>query len=187
MSPAGPLLGAIIAGGVARRFGSDKAAALLQGRALLDHVAEALRHQVDHLVVVGRDWPGLERVDDVPTSRLGPLGGICGALSYATEHGYDAVLTAGCDTLPLPPELAISLGTGPAVLQGQHLIGVWPATLRQNLHAHLLGQLDHAVRGWIAASGARVVDAKQPFANLNTPQDLARYELSLSSSWAEPR
>jgi molybdopterin-guanine dinucleotide biosynthesis protein A len=50
-------LGAIIAGGKATRFGSDKAAALLNGRPLIEHVADGLREQVDALIVCGRAWP----------------------------------------------------------------------------------------------------------------------------------
>ena len=96
------ILGAIIAGGQARRFGSDKAAALVDGRALLDHVADGLRGQVDALVVVGRDWPGMESIADRPGPDQGPLGGICAALHHAQAHEFDAVLTAGCDTLPVP-------------------------------------------------------------------------------------
>ena len=36
------VLGAILAGGQSRRFGSDKASASLDGKSLLDHVADAL-------------------------------------------------------------------------------------------------------------------------------------------------
>ena len=116
-------LGAIIAGGQARRFGSDKAAAQVDGRALLDHVADGLRGQVDALVVVGRDWRGMESIADRPGPDQGPLGGICAALHHAQENGFDAVLTAGCDTLPVPEDLLSRLlnsspepGGGPAQL-----------------------------------------------------------------------
>ena len=46
-------LGAIIAGGKATRFGADKAAALLNGQRLMEHVADGLRDQVDKLIVCG--------------------------------------------------------------------------------------------------------------------------------------
>ena len=49
------ILGAILAGGQARRFGSDKAQALWRGRRLIDHVADALGSQTTALVVCGRD------------------------------------------------------------------------------------------------------------------------------------
>ena len=47
------LLGLILAGGQSSRFGSDKAAALHQGRPLINHVADALRPHVDALAVAG--------------------------------------------------------------------------------------------------------------------------------------
>ncbi len=81
------VLGAILGGGRSSRFGSDKALATLDGRALIDRVAAALAPQVDALIVVGRDHPGLTAVADRPAPDLGPLGGIAGALHYAAAHG----------------------------------------------------------------------------------------------------
>ena len=66
-------LGAIIAGGKATRFGSDKAAAYLNGRPLIEHIADGLREQVDALIVCGRAWPGIDGVDDTPFADMGPL------------------------------------------------------------------------------------------------------------------
>lgn len=48
------LLGAIIAGGMSRRFGSDRAMAQIDGIALLDHVHAALKAQVDDIVILFR-------------------------------------------------------------------------------------------------------------------------------------
>src|SRR3546814_6935480 len=39
------LLGALIAGGQSRRFGSDKALAVIEGKPLLNHVIDALRSE----------------------------------------------------------------------------------------------------------------------------------------------
>ncbi|MCR5872033.1 NTP transferase domain-containing protein [Sphingomonas sp. J344] len=52
------LLGAIIAGGTSRRFGSDKAMAQIAGRSLLDHARAALVQEVDDLVLCGRTVGG---------------------------------------------------------------------------------------------------------------------------------
>jgi len=169
-------LGAIFGGGQARRFGSDKAAALLDGRALLDHVASRLLPQVDMLVVVGRDWPGLARVEDRPQSGLGPLGALAGALTHAAEHGFTDVLTSGCDLPDLPEFLAGSLSPGPSVVEGQPLLGLWPASVAGDLLRHLSETGDRSMRGWIARSGARRIALPLPLANINTPQDLAALE-----------
>ncbi len=168
------LLGAILAGGQARRFGSDKALALLDGRALIDHVAQRLRPQVAALVVVGREHVGLATVADRPKPGLGPLGGLNAALAYAAAQGFDAVLTSGCDLPDLPRDLAKRLGEGPAFAVGQPLLGLWPAGLAARLDAHLATSTDRSLRTWVALSGAREVDLGT-FANINTPSDLARF------------
>ena len=139
------LLGAIIAGGGSRRFGGDKAAALLDGRALIDHVRAALAPQVDALVVCGRDWPGVVAVADRPAPDMGPLGGLCGALHYAATNGFDAVLTAGCDVLPVP-DLRVLAGPVAAVVEGQRLLGFWPIALAPVLDRHLT---DQARASWV--------------------------------------
>ncbi len=169
------ILGAIIAGGVARRFGADKGAALLNGVALIDHVAAALRPQVDALIIVGRDWAGLDAVPDAPIAGLGPLGGLNAALRHAAAHGFDTVLTAGCDTLPVPLDLVTTLMPGPAVIADQYLFGCWPVSLGDRLDLHTTHDAKRSMRGWIAAAGARQVASSVLFHNLNTAADLEAY------------
>ncbi|MGD9811442.1 MAG: molybdenum cofactor guanylyltransferase [Sphingobium sp.] len=173
------LLGAIIAGGAARRFGDDKGAVLLGGVALVDHAAAALRGQCDDLVIVGRQWPGMVSLADRPRPGEGPLGGLNAALHHARDNGFDAVLCAGCDTLPLPPDLAERLSPGPAVVDGHWLMGLWPASLADDLDARLAGQADRSIRGWMRHIGARMVALPGPFYNINTPDALAEAEAKL--------
>ena len=91
-------MGAVLAGGRSSRFGSDKAAALLEGRRLLDHAATNIAPFVERVVTVGGD----EGVPDLPAPGLGPLGGIAGALSFAEREGFGSVLTIACDMPRLP-------------------------------------------------------------------------------------
>jgi molybdopterin-guanine dinucleotide biosynthesis protein A len=168
-------LGAIIAGGKATRFGSDKAAAVLNGRPLIEHVADGLREQVDALIVCGRAWPGMNWVDDAPFADMGPLGGLNAALIYAQQNGFDEVLTAGCDTVPVP-QLPRNLPDGTAVYIGGHyLFGVWPFALAPLLDRHLRNQDDLSMRRWITFSGAQAIASSAAFHNLNTPLELAQY------------
>lgn len=169
------LLGAILAGGRSTRFGSDKAAALVGGKPLIEHVAAALAPQVEGLVICGREWPGLASIPDRPEPDQGPLGGLCAALHHARANGFDAVLTAGCDVLPVPRDAAQHLAPVPSVIEGQPLFGLWPAGLADVLDHHLSSQPDRSMHGWIAVSGARVVPLDMPLHNLNTPADLALY------------
>jgi len=167
-------LGAIIAGGLATRFGGDKGAALLDGVALVDHVVAALRSQVDEIVMVGRDWPGLTSMADRPAPGLGPLGGLCAALHHGRSIGAEDVLVVGCDTLPLPGDLGLRLAPGPAVVEGQWNIGLWPVSLADNLEAWLQQPRKYSWRAWMELTGARMVAFPEDFTNINSPDDLAR-------------
>ena len=164
------ILGAIIAGGKSSRFDGDKGAASLNGRALIDRVADGLRPQVAALVIVGRDWPRLARVEDRPAPDMGPLGGLCGALHHAGAHGFDAVMTAGCDVLPVPSLWEYG------IIDGHYLFGLWPASLAAALDHHLATQTNHSMRHWIVKSGAETIHAPHPFYNLNTRADFMLYE-----------
>lgn len=165
------ILGAVLAGGVSSRFGTDKAAALVDDTALIDHVVAAIAPQVSALVVVGRDWRGLTRVDDLPVPGLGPLGGLCGALVHAAAHGHDAVLCVPCDTLGLPADLVMRLAPGPAVARGQRGIGLWPSHLGPTLLAHLAGGGSRALHGWVSATDANEIDCGA-LRNINRPDDV---------------
>jgi molybdenum cofactor guanylyltransferase len=171
------VLGAIIAGGASRRFGGDKAAAQLAGKPLIDHAIVALACQVDALVIVGREWGGHLSVADHPFS-CGPLSGLCAAMRLAHAQGHDHVLSAGCDVLPLAPDLLSSLeGDGPAVIAEQRLLGLWPSALAGQLEAHILTQPDYSLRYWIEISRAREVPSSVTLYNMNTAVDLANYDM----------
>ncbi len=190
-------LGAIIAGGRSSRFGGDKGAARLDGRALIDHVVDALSPQVEALIICGREWPGLLAVADRPVPDLGPLGGLCAALHYAVAHGFDIVLTAGCDTLPVPdlrtlecdgltldgkgfrsPERSVGPGRAlarPAVVAGQPLFGAWPVALARPLDRHLATATGRSMHHWITVAGVPQIALPTQFYNLNTPADFRHY------------
>ncbi|MCA1196424.1 NTP transferase domain-containing protein [Sphingomonas sp. R647] len=81
------LLGALIAGGASRRFGSDKALATIGGVSLIDHPRGVLEAQVDDLVLCGRPSNRMRWISDRPAPGLGPLGGLNAALADARARG----------------------------------------------------------------------------------------------------
>ena len=168
------ILGAIIAGGRATRFGGDKGAALLNGRAMIDHVADGLRPQCNALIICGRDWAGIETVADRPAADLGPLGGLNAALHFARSNGFDAVISAGCDILPVPDFMGQTAG----VIEGHYLFGYWPVSLAAVLDQHLVSQSNLSMRHWIATCGAAEIPSDTHFHNINTQADFLLYEAS---------
>ncbi|MBB4840792.1 molybdopterin-guanine dinucleotide biosynthesis protein A [Sphingomonas kyeonggiensis] len=161
-------MGAILAGGESRRFGSNKAAAVLEGRALIDWVREALAPQVDALLLCGP-----EGLADRPGGRLGPLAAINAALHAA--HGFDAVLSVPCDAPRLPADLRVRLQAvgAPCFVEDAPVVGLWPVELAATLDLHLT-EADRSMRGWARRIGARGIRLEQPILNVNTPEDLAR-------------
>ncbi len=115
------LLGAVLAGGESRRFGSPKAHARLHGRPLWRLAADRLRAVCPRVVVVADDsrtflmradagagngvretGADLETVTDVEVVQdrspgLGPLGGVDAALALAANAGLDGVLVLAVD------------------------------------------------------------------------------------------
>lgn len=172
------VLGVVLAGGESRRFGADKALATLAGRPLIAHVIDALRPQVDLVVVAGREHPGVRSVSDRPASRLGPLGGLNGALHLAMAEGFDEVMSIGCDVPGLPPDLVVRLrAAGPAAfVEAMPVAGLWPAALAPLLDAHIADDPRRSMRGWAARAGAVPVRLPAMLANINTRADLNRLE-----------
>jgi molybdopterin-guanine dinucleotide biosynthesis protein A len=174
------VLGAILAGGQARRFGSNKALALHRGEPLIAHAARALGRQVSAVVVCGGAGllPELPQLADRPAPGLGPLGGLAAALFHARAEGFDGVVSVGCDTPVLPADLVRQLraGGGPAYLEAMPLIGWWPSALSPALDAFVVEDARRSLRGWGTAAGAAAIAIAEPIANINTPEDLAAME-----------
>ncbi len=175
------ILGAVLAGGKSSRFGSDKAVAIVDELPLIDHVIMGMYRATDDLVISGRDWRDFDVVPDGDFAGEGPLAGLLAVLRHAGASGFDGVLTAACDALPVP-DLTLLVGDGPAVIEGHWLFGFWPVDLVDDLTAWLAAQPDRSVRAWLARCGATEVPAPCPIYNLNTREDMIAYEKSLEAS-----
>lgn len=170
------VLGAILAGGKATRFGSDKALAVLGGRPLIDHVASSLARQCDALIVVGRMQERYQCVDDRPSRDMGPLAGLAGALDYASSNGFSHVLSAGVDAPGIPNDLRAMLEPAPAYVVDQPVIGYWPVVALSLLDEILASNERNSMLHFIERLGARGVALESPPANVNTPADLENLE-----------
>lgn len=169
------LLGAVLAGGQSRRFGSDKALAELDRRPLIAHAASALEPFVVEVVICGRAFGDYVALADRPAPGLGPLGGLAAALRHAAGHGFDAVLSIGCDMPLLPADLVAVLRTigAPVAVRALPICGLWRAEDADRLDRHLADGNDRSMRGWLAACGGQWFEGDIGLPNINTPADLA--------------
>lgn len=188
------ILGVILAGGRSRRMGGgDKFLLPLAGRPLIAHVAERLRPQVGATIVSANGDParlaflGLDIVPDDDGGDGGPLGGILAGLREAARRGFRAILAVPADTPLLPADLAARLsgeGTHAAIRiarsggRNHPAIGLWPADLAGPLASHLAVAEDRSIIAFARGRGVATVEfatdgARDPFFNVNTPENLA--------------
>jgi molybdopterin-guanine dinucleotide biosynthesis protein A len=101
----GAPLGAILAGGESRRYGTPKALATVGGARIIERVVDALGRVVPDLVLLANE-PVLFADLGLPTRAdvypgLGALGGIHTGLRWAVEEGRPGILAVACD-MPFP-------------------------------------------------------------------------------------
>jgi molybdopterin-guanine dinucleotide biosynthesis protein A len=194
----GRIAGAVLAGGNSSRMGAPKAFTLLGGRPLLAHVLDRLRPQTACIYLNPRDgsdrWRafGCPLVEDAPQWRgAGPLAGVAAILARAAGEGFAWVATAPCDAPFLPLDLVTRLaepivfGAPAAVAVGagglEPLFALWPVTATGRIEAGLAERTGPS-RVLQEMGAARVSFAPSaeadPFANLNTPEELAAAENS---------
>ena len=173
------ILGVVLAGGQATRFGSDKAVAELHGRSLIGRAVDAMSGWCEYVVVVGRETAPAPTLPDWPHSGMGPLAGIAAALHLARDEDYDAVLTCGVDSVGLPENLPELLSPAPAYLADQPVIGLWPSSSLDSIEAILEGDGKHSMHRFAETIGARPVKSSTGPANINRQSDLAALEKRL--------
>ena len=180
------MIGAVLAGGESRRFGSDKAAAIVAGRSLVERAAETLAQVLPEVVVVSSRAPTTGAWPHVPDTRVGqgPLAGIEAALRCASDRGLEGAFVLACD-LPLVDSVTIqavisALGDGLAAAPSREGLGWEPlcAAYRVACQPWVSGALDRGERAahavLEAVSAVRVVVPGDVFLNVNTPADQAR-------------
>lgn len=194
-------LGAILAGGRSRRFGSPKVLAKVAGVPLVERIAIRVRQAgASAVLITGPHLPDLSHIlpcrQDLKPG-LGPLSGLHTALVWARELGLSGTLCVACDLPLLPSALLRSIAelgerTPDTVIapQSSGPLGVEPLcawyptsairTVEQQLDAgqramsELLGQL--AVQTIPLPELARYGDPSTLFLNVNTTDDATRAE-----------
>lgn len=202
------IIAVLLAGGQGTRMGGgDKPLRMLGGRTLLDHAIARIAPQVDTMVLNANGDParfaawGLPVIPDPIEGFPGPLAGILAGLRWAAARGASDVLSVPTDTPFLPPDLAIRLAEARAeagvplacAASGgwtHPVIGLWPVHLADALEADLRAGMRKIDR-WTAQHGIAHADfptaPRDPFLNVNTPEELAAAEADMTGDAQMPK
>ena len=168
---------------------------------MVAHVLDRFAPQVGVLALnanaPGLDGFGLPVLPDPVAGHPGPLAGVLAGLLWASaQPGVTHLATVPSDTPFLPRDLVARLvarqaetgATGPVLARSaegpQPVVGLWPLTLAAPLRAGLDSGAARKVRLWAQQMGGVWCDVpaqggRDPFMNVNTPDDLAAAERAL--------
>lgn len=190
------IAGLILAGGKGTRMGGvDKALLPLNGKPLIAHVQERLTGQTNGLAISANGDPArfkgfaLPVLPDALADFPGPLAGVLAGLKWAQERTRAKwLLSVPCDAPFLPlnlvSRLQAALKDGRAEIavaasQGQRhpVVALWPLSVAAALKHALIHENLRKVGAFAARYEIIDVDfplenGRDPFANLNTPEDV---------------
>jgi molybdopterin-guanine dinucleotide biosynthesis protein A len=203
-----PIVGVLLAGGLARRMGGgDKPMRELGGKPILDHVIDRVKPQVHELILNANGDAdrfsayGLPVVADVIDGHQGPLAGILTGLDWAAENVPDCehVISFATDAPFLPHDLVARLmapvtnGLTPlaCAITGDRthpVFGVWPVARREELRRAMVDEEVRKIDLWTDRIGithvAFEVEPVDPFFNVNRPENLDEAEALLAAEAA---
>jgi molybdenum cofactor guanylyltransferase len=195
--PRSEITGLVLAGGLGRRMGGiDKGLAPFHGRPLVAHALERLAPQVGPLLINANRSPdayadfGLPVVADRIPDYAGPLAGLEAGLAACTTPWLAWV---PCDSPGFPPDLVARLAAwvcahqAPLAFAGagdqRHpVFGLMRRDCLDALSAYIHGG-GRRMQGWLLDRGGLICpfdpppDGIDPFANLNTPDELRAHPL----------
>jgi molybdopterin-guanine dinucleotide biosynthesis protein A len=202
------IAGVLLAGGLGRRMGGDKALVRLADRPLISHAAERLAPQVKTLIINANSDASrfadlaLPVVPDETTDFPGPLAGVLAALHWVARNRPEttAVVSVSADAPFLPSDLVSNLAQAlaeahdarVAVAQSHgrrhHVIALWRLDTAADI-ADALARGERRAETMVDRLCAVAVPFPDddiggrhvdPFFNVNTPDDLAFAEEILS-------
>jgi molybdopterin-guanine dinucleotide biosynthesis protein A len=200
MAARGPVVGVLLAGGLARRMGGgDKCLRQLGGHSLLDILIERTQDQVSQLIINANGDPkrfesqGLQIAPDVIDGFQGPLAGVLTGLEWAVSHVPEAqwVVSFATDAPFIPLDMVERLfqsveddgaDMACAMTNGRThpVFALWPVRLKEDLRCAMVDEEIRKIDIWTGRYNIAHVEFSieplDPFFNVNRPDDLAHAE-----------
>ena len=186
--------GVILAGGLGRRMGGvDKGLRPLRGKPMVKWVLERFEPQVDDVLINANQHIdeysafGFRVIQDQIAGYAGPLAGLHAALSATS---LPLMATVPCDSPFVPADLVArlkdalmqqraDLATARTLTQPHPVFCVCRRTVLPQLAAFLAGggRKIEQWHGTLATVEVNFDDQIEAFSNINTPEELAHFEL----------
>lgn len=182
----------VLAGGRGERLGSvNKALLQIGGLTMLERLRKAVAGCNPCLVAIGHGLfptPGFVQVRDLHTDYAGPLAGLAAGIDALVTFGVTHLLSVAVDTPFFPHDFAaraqVLIGTRDVVLsaygpQDYPTNALWRLDAVRDLpHRLHEGTAPHSLKRLAESLVSVRLDyaplaAEDPFANVNTPDDLA--------------
>lgn len=196
------LVGYVLAGGRSRRFGRDKSLVVIEGRRAVERQVSVLAEICDGPVTVvgaeGHDVVGASVIRDVG-GRQGPLDGLVTALNHASSGGAIRAAVVAVDlwnlTSGIVGRMADEFDEGlddvvhlraAESRRDQPLCAVWNVTsCCPALEAAFVSGERSVVRAWTELRRRAVDVDDSVLANVNTPEDYARWSAARSAPFSD--
>jgi molybdenum cofactor guanylyltransferase len=190
------ILGVVLAGGQAKRFGKDKSQVKLGNLTLIDHVLSKIVDEFLEILIVSNKDISFMNSDKISlisdyVKNKGPLGGVLSAMKWIeiNKKKYKWIATFPSDTpffnKSIISEFSKKVESNDSLLyfikanQRRHnIFGLWSLDLIKKLENDLINKGERKVELWANKIGVKTINLKfdqfDPFFNINTLEDLEK-------------
>ena len=196
------ILGTVLAGGKAQRFGDDKSQVKLGGKLLIDYILSEIKDEFKEILVVSNSQINFEKLEKILLIEdfkkgLGPLGGVLSAMKWVKDNNkdYKWISTFPTDTPFFKRSILKKFLQNIKFEESKlffiksnntrhNIFGLWSIDLMEKLEEDL-ERGERKVEIWANSIGVKVINMEfineDPFFNINTKEDLEKAKEELKN------
>ena len=190
------ILGAVLAGGKSRRFGSDKSSVILGDKSLIEHTISKIENNFKEILIITNNENiifnnnNVFLINDIIKGYLGPLVGVLTAMDWVKKNkkNYNWIATFPCDTpffdqsvietiIKYPQKSTKKLFFLKNGNKRHNIFGLWSMELKDILLEDINNGY-RKVEEWANKVGSEIIEINSKndnnFLNINTKEDLEK-------------